>query len=473
MAMVINTNVASLNAQRQLSSTQNTLSTSLERLSSGLRINSAKDDAAGLAIADRMTAQIRGLNQASRNANDGISLAQTAEGALQESTNILQRMRELAVQSANDTNSDGDRASLQKEVTQLKAELDRIAQSTEFNGRRILDGSFGSATFQVGANAGQTISFGVSSARASAMGQIASDTGTEVTAAAATDITIAVGSATAVSIGSSANYTDGTYKDNTSAFAKVAAINDAGISGLRASATTTGTQTMGAIGGTAADTYTLSVNGTAIFTNADVATALTINQVRDAINAHSGDTGVVATVDGGDLTLTAADGRNILVAESGTGFTAGTDGITVTGGDFADTLRGTIELSAAENITLGGTVATIGFTGNITRDTNGIDDVDISSYAGAVEALQRVDAALAHVNSVRADLGAVQNRFDSTIANLQNVSENLGAARSRIRDADFAAETASLTRGQILQQAGVAILAQANQSQQTVLSLLQ
>ena len=208
----------------------------------------------------------------------------------------------------------------------------------------------------------------------------------------------------------------------------------------------------------------------------NLATALTINEVRDAINSQSNSTGVLATVSGGTLTLGASDGRNIVVAESGTGFTAGTDGLLNGSADFAagatDTLRGTIELSAAENIVLGGTVANLGFTGNITLDTNGIDDVDISTQAGSATAIQRVDAALTHVDGIRGDLGAVQNRFESTIANLQNVSENLSAARSRIQDADFAAETASLTRSQILQQAGTAILAQANQSQQSVLSLL-
>jgi len=475
MAMVINTNVASLNAQRQLNRTQTTLNTSLERLSSGMRINSAKDDAAGLAISDRMTAQIRGLNQAVRNSNDGISLAQTAEGALQESTNILQRMRELAVQSANDTNSISDRKALQAEVTQLGAELDRIAQSTEFNGKRILDGSFSGATFQVGANAGQTISFGIGSAKSSAMGQIANQTGTDVTAVAATDITIAMGTGTAQAITTSANYTDGTYKDATSAYAKTAAINDAGITGLRASATNSGDVTYGAVGGTALDTYTLTLNGVDIYNNADVAaTALTINEVRDAINTQTDSTGVLASVSGAVLSLTASDGRNIVVAESGTGFTAGTDGLGVTGDDFVagTTKRGTVQLSAAENIVLAGTVATLGFTGNITLDTNGIDDVDVSTQAGSATAIQRVDAALTAVDTIRGGLGAIQNRFESTIANLQNVSENLSAARSRIQDADFAAETASLTRSQILQQAGTAILAQANQSQQSVLSLL-
>lgn len=472
MALVINSNIASLNAQRNLGNTQSALNVSLQRLSSGLRINSARDDAAGLAITDRMTAQIRGLNQASRNANDGISLAQTAEGALGESTNILQRMRELAVQSANDTNSESDRASLQKEVAQLISELDRIAQSTEFNGRRVLDGSLNNATFQVGANAGQTITFGISSARSSSLGQIAAQTGTEVAANAASDITIQLGSNAVVNVSSSANFADGTYKDETSAFAKAAAINDAGIAELTVSAITEGTVTAGAIGGTASDTYTLTINGVNVYEDIDVSAGLTLTEVRDQINVHTDSTGVRASVAGGDITLTADDGRNIDVAESGTGFTAGTDGLTVTGEAFADTLRGTLALSASENITLGGTIADIGFIGNITLDTNGIDDLDITTRAGASEAIQRIDAALGQIDTSRAGLGAIQNRFQSTIANLDNVAENLSAARSRIQDADFASETASLTRNQILQQAGLSILAQANQSQQSVLALL-
>lgn len=472
MALVLNTNVASLTAQRNLSQTQNSLNVSLERLSTGLRINSARDDAAGLAISDRMTSQIRGLNQAARNANDGISLAQTAEGALQESTNILQRMRELAVQSANDTNSVSDRASIQREIGTLVSELDRIAQTTEFNGRRVLDGSLNSATFQVGANAGQTITFGIESAKSSSLGQIAQGTGTEVTSAAAADITVQIGSSTAVNVSDSTNYANGTYRDLSSAFAKTEAINDAGITGLTATANTTGTQTVGIFGGSASDTYNLSVNGVAIYTATDVSTALTVNEVRDAINTHAPETGVRASVSGGDLSLTAQDGRNILVTESGTGFVVGTDGISVTGGDFADVLRGQVSLSSSENITLGGTIATLGFTGNITVDTNGIDDVDVTTRAGAETGIQRIDAAIASIDTSRAGLGATQNRFDSTITNLNNVAENLSAARSRILDADFAQETASLTRNQILQQAGLSILAQANQSQQSVLALL-
>jgi len=473
MAQAINTNVPSLIAQRNLGTSGKMMSQAIQRLSSGLRINSAKDDAAGLAISERMTSQIRGMNQAVRNANDGISLAQVAEGAMQESTNILQRMRELSIQSANSTNNSTDRQSIQAEVTQLKSELDRIASNTQFNGQRILDGSFSSASFQVGANSNQTINFSIGSVKASAIGGIAVSTGTEVTAAASTDITIAIGGGSATTINSSAGFAGAANgQDSTSAYAKAAAINDAGISGISVTASTTGTQTVGAIGGTAADTYNLTVNGVAVFTGEDVAVAMTNSTVRDAINGVSDQTGVIASLNGGDLTLTAADGRNITVAESGTGFTAGTDGITVTGGDFDGALRGTLTINAPDTISIGGTVATIGLGASIAKDSLGIDSVDVSTASGAQTAIMRIDAALGTVSSNRAGMGALQNRFDSTISNLQNVSDNLSAARGRIQDADYAAEMASLTKNQILQQAGTAMLAQANSMPQSVLSLL-
>lgn len=476
MALTINTNVASLNAQRNLGSSQGALNKSMQRLSSGLRINSAKDDAAGLAISDRMTSQIRGLNQASRNANDGISLAQTAEGALQESTNILQRMRELAVQSANDTNSSSDRGFLQAEVTQLISELDRISSTTTFNGRRLLDGSFSGATFQVGANAGETISFGIASAKSASMGGIAEGTGAvTVTAAAATDITVTLGSDSAQSIASSTGFavSGDASRDATSAYAKSAALNDAGLSGFTASAETSGDSTYGAVGGSAGDTYSLSVNGTAIYTGADVTGALAITDVRDAINLSSSDTGVTASVDGATLTLSAADGRNITVTEDLSDVGAG-NGVTGGVSDFtsATAYRGAITMSATETIALGGTTATIGFDADIAVDTDGIDTVDVSTLSGAETAMKRVDAALATIDGIRGGLGAVQNRFESTIANLQNVSENLSAARSRILDADIAQETSAMTKNNILQQAGVSILAQANQMPQLALSLL-
>lgn len=470
---VINTNVMSLNAQRNLNASQSVMQTSIQRLSSGLRINSAKDDAAGMAISEGMTSQIRGMQQAVRNANDGISLSQTAEGAMQETTQILQRMRELALQAANSTNNTDNRQSIQKEISQLQQELDRNAQNTQFNGQRILDGSFSSASFQVGANANQTISFTIGSIMSSAIGGVASQTGTTVSANAATDITISIAGGPATSINSSAGFAGpDASQDGTSAYAKAAAINAAGISGLNVTASTAGTQTVGAIGGTAGDTYDLTLNGVAVFTNTDVAAGLSNTQLRDAINSVSSQTGVIASLNGGDMTLTAADGRNITVTEGGTGFTAGTDGLTVTGGPFAAALRGNISISATDSLAIGGTVADIGLSAAIAKDTNGVNVVDVTTAEGAQAAILRIDSALISVNSNRATMGALQNRFDLTIANLQNVTENLSAARSRIQDADFAAETANLTKGQILQQAGTAMLSQANSMPQSVLKLL-
>ncbi|MBN8280968.1 MAG: flagellin [Gammaproteobacteria bacterium] len=478
MPSVVNTNVLSLNAQRNLSRSDSTLSTALQRLSSGLRINSAKDDAAGLAIADRFTTQIRGLNQAVRNANDGISLSQTAESALDELGNNLQRIRELAVQSANATNSASDRAALDQEVQQRIAEINRIATQTSFNGQKVLDGSFGSAQFQVGANVGETIGINLTTGvRADQLGQIATSTGTAVTANALTDggLTIAVGQGAAVSIGASA---PGSQVQQTadSAYAKVNAINAAGVSGLTATATNTVTGTFSTItNASAASTYNLTVNGIAIYSgtgNIADGGSLTAADVSAQINLFSTQTGVSAAVSGTSLTLTAADGRNIVVAET---ITAG-GGATLAGTGIAaaqeGTLRGTVTLSAAQNITLGGANADIGFAGtSIAVDDTTLSTVNVTSVSDANTAIQRVDAALTAVSSLRSQLGAIQNRFESTIANLSSVSENLTASRSRIQDADFAAETAALTRAQILQQAGVAVLAQANAAPQTVLGL--
>ncbi len=480
MGLVINTNVMSLNAQRNLGTSQSSLTKSMQRLSSGLRINSAKDDAAGLAISDRMTSQIRGLNQAVRNANDGISLAQTAEGAMQESTNILQRMRELAVQSANDTNTASDRASLQAEVSQLQSELDRIATTTTFNGQRLLDGSFAGASFQVGANAGETIAFGIGSAKASSIGSIASYTGARVTTAA-DSMTIAVGSGDAVTVQPSGDYADGTYRPGNSAYAIAAAMNDAGVAGLRVSASTSGEVTLaGSItDANAAAEYSLTINGVDIYTDVDVSvatgTTITASALRDSINAASNDTGVTASLDGSVLTLTAADGADINVDETFTSFTDAAQGITGSAvSEFTDAtaLKGTITVSATENLTFGGDFADAGLVASVAVDTNGVDDIDISTRAGAESAIQRVDSAISQLDSNRGDLGAVQNRFESTIANLQNISENISAARSRIMDADIAMETSNMTKQNILQQAGVSILAQANQMPQLALSLL-
>lgn len=380
---VINTNVSSLQVQRNLSQTSSSLATSIERLSTGLRINSAKDDAAGLAISTRFTTQIQGQNQAIRNANDGISLAQTAEGALDEVTNNLQRIRELAVQSSNATNSSSDRTALQQEVGQLLSEINRVADATTFNGVNLLDGSFTGAIFQIGANAGENI-----------------------TVSSITDV-------------------------NTAALGSVSTNNDAGLTVAASTLTNFGTAI--AAGG-------VTINGVDIGAiDAAGSTAERAGQLVDAINEVSQQTGVGASYDAatGDLTLNS---------------------------DTTVTVAGTLDdatLSGFANAAIG----------SATTQT-GIDTLTVANYAGAQTALGLIDSALDTINSTRATLGAVQSRFESTVANLQSSVENLSASRSRIQDADFAAETAELTRTQILQQAGTAMLAQANAAPQSVLSLL-
>ncbi len=476
MPSVVNTNVISLNAQRNLSRSDSLLSTSLQRLSSGLRINSAKDDAAGLAIANRFTTQIRGLNQAVRNANDGISLAQTAESALDELTNNLQRVRELAVQSANATNSASDRAALDQEVQQRLEEINRIASQTSFNGQKVLDGSFGSAQFQIGANVGETISVNLTTGvRADQLGQIATDSATFGGAALADgDVAISVGQGEFVSVGATQAGSQA-GQDANSAYAALNSITAAGVSGLTATADNTQTAAFSTVGtdGTNDVTYGLTINGVAVYSGADNLAAgetLTADEVAAQVNLFSSQTGVSATVSGTDLTLSAADGRNITFAESVTGTGATGTGLGQTDG----TLVGSLTLSAAQNIVLQDAGDLLGFGANaeIAVDSNTLSQVNVLSVNNSENTIQRVDASLTSVSSLRSQLGAVQSRFESITSNLQTVSENLQASRSRILDADFAAETANLTKAQILQQAGVAVLAQANAVPQTVLGLL-
>jgi flagellin len=386
MPQVINTNVMSLNAQRNLSTSGGALATALQRLSSGLRINSAKDDAAGLAIAERFTTQIRGLNQAARNANDGISLAQTGEGALAEITNNLQRIRELAVQAANSTNSASDREALNQEVEQRLAEIERVASQTSFNGQKILDGSFGTAAFQVGANAGQTISIGLNtSMKKDAIGQVAISTST-------VDVTDIDG--------------DGDPADAWSADAPLSIADD---------------------------DFTIAVgDGDAVQLTGDYDTA---QDLVDAINSKV--EGASAWVDADNhVVLASAEDLTVVLAN-----------------DAATNLAGLADTTVA-------------------ADTDFLTAVSVETAGDANETIVRVDAALTSVSSLRSTLGAIQNRFESTITNLTTAAENLTASRSRIQDADFAQETAALTRAQILQQAGTAILAQANAVPQNVLSLL-
>ena len=487
MALGINTNVASLSAQNQLSKSQGMNDQALERLSSGLRINSAKDDAAGLAISTRFESQISGLNVATRNANDGISLAQTAEGALDEITNNLQRIRELSVQSANATNSASDRAALNQEVDQRIEEIDRIASQTSFNGLKVLDGNFGNAAFQVGANAGETISVDLSSGvRSNQIGQIAEEEsargtfGDSLTGSG----TIQVGSGETFNVDAATAGT-GAGQNASSAYAKAEAIKSAGVSGLTVSASNEGDFTIADAGGTASDTYSLEINGTKIFDSADSGTAITKTQIKDAINAESSNTGVTASLDGTTLSLSTTDGRDITVNQASTG--SGTGGLTATAdtnvgttiGDAAaagNTTVGKVEMSASEAIKITGDGAELGFASagyTINKDTDTLNDVDISDVDGANDAIKRMDSALTSINELRGELGAVQNRFESTIANLATSSENLSAANSRILDADFASETAKLAKSQVLQQAGISVLSQANARPQQVLSLLQ
>lgn len=480
MGLTINTNVMSLNAQRNLGTSQNALSKSMQRLSSGLRINSAKDDAAGLGISDRMTSQIRGLNQAARNANDGISLAQTAEGALQESTNILQRMRELAVQSANDTNTDADRASLQSEVSQLISELDRIAENTTFNNKKLLDGSMTDASFHVGANANQTISVSISDARSTFLGANAevSSTGTTAPGTASGGLTAISG---VLQINNQVITTASDNLSTTDSANSAAAV----AAGINASSATTGVTAvanatsvnLGAVSldadGLAAGEF--AINGVDI-TLASVQAADANGALADAINAVSNQTGVRAEMNSSnEMVLTAQDGRNIQLEADGNGdalfanlaLTAAQDEVIV----------GSVTLSSNDAIVINtGTGAGSGmtFTAGTTAvtATNAITNVDISTKTGANAAITNIDRAIGQIDESRGDLGAVQNRFESTISNLNNVAENLSAARSRILDADIAQETSNMTKQNILQQAGVSILAQANQAPQLALSLL-
>lgn len=672
MPQIVNTNILSINAQRQLNKTQNMQSTAIQRLSSGLRINSAKDDAAGLAISTRFETQVRGLNQAVRNANDGISLAQTAEGSMQEMTNILQRMRELAVQSANGTNSSQDRASIQSEVDQLYDELGRIAESTEFNGVKLLDGSSKGNTFQIGANANQSIGFSIDSVTttdlnlngfsalsdlnggrvASATSAIAngaitingqaltsfgandnaeltdtgglvefinSNTGTTGVTADAYNVLEGSGGVSGVTdgtltingdtVGASGNMTELVSNINRDVAGVTASLNQsgglilsndtgadivvdasntdtivsaAGLSegtfygflslssndgepisigydedndgsaallrelGFNASTGSSSVVSGEITGSFVAGTDGVQINGVSIGevrTSTAASATITAANIATAINAVSSETGVTADatttieyeavtsvfaagVAAGDaisingVNLTAFSGGNTLgnvvnainnAGVQGVVASAGTDGnlvltsesgldieVSLSGagaGALLDASDGTTAITTA---TTRGSLTLTGENGVDVIVTSNLDTqsqqtsalaklglasqggsstavglkLDVSNVANANNAIERIDEALQKLSSSRADLGAIQNRLGSTIANLENVSQNLQAANSRIRDADFATETSTLTKSQILQQAGISMLAQANASQQNVLSLL-
>ena len=490
MAATINTNVASLTAQRNLGMSQSSLNTSIQRLSSGLRINSAKDDAAGLAISERFTSQIRGLNQAARNANDGISLAQVTEGAMKSAGDILQRVRELAVQSANASNSSGDRKALQQEVSQLVAELDRISQTTEFNGQKLLDGTFGTQQFQVGANANQTITAATANLRTTVYGnnQVqASGVATGSGAWGANGVTSAAvtinGSIGSKVVNVAANETAKTVADNVN-FVK----SDTGV--------TATARTEVKLAFSAAGAYSLALrsdNGAdqaVSFTLSAASTADGLSSAIAAINDQSSKTGVTAALDntGTSIILTNATGNDIRVADT---TVVNSGAVTVqklaadgTNSGAASTLAadstanstitsGYITLDSEKSFAIdNSTSAATDVFADSASTLQKVSDLDITTFGKATDALKTVDSALAFISGERAKLGALQARFETSIASLNITSENLSASRSRIQDADFAAETANLSRAQILQQAGTAMVAQANQIPQGVLSLL-
>ena len=568
MALTVNTNITSLGVQKNLNRASEALGTSMSRLSSGLKINSAKDDAAGLQIANRLTSQIKGLSVAMKNANDGISIAQTAEGAMQESTSILQRMRELSLQSANGSNSDDDRTSLQQEFTALTGELTRIANTTTFGGRNILDGSFQNVGFQIGSSANETISFGMTDISATGLkgsfseaktdgaatdlsavvtGAVAPAGGTTYSAAPVTFATPATGETVELTLnGAATPITIDDTDDTDSVVAKINAANTganatgvsatkdaAGAIVMSSSATFTATASnattpanLSGFAATATVTPTtgfasdisFNINGTTIGATA----GQDMDDVLTAINAETANTGVAATLKDGRLSLTSTDGKAINLtngtgaagqgARAKVGLSAGTTeaklvadtSISLNGtevkfkkGDTLDSIitsintastgvtasknaDNTLNLFSAKNITIadgsqGTGLAALGLTAGsttaITQEAT-VSSLSITTAADSQKSIQALDAAIAQIDSQRAQLGAVQNRFDSTVANLNSISENSTAARSRVQDADFASETAELTKQQTLQQASTAILSQANQLPSSVLKLL-
>jgi flagellin len=409
MAMVITTNAASINAQKYLSASRQDLDVAMERLSSGQRINSAADDAAGLAIRDKMTSQIEGLNQGVRNANDAISFMQTAEGALEETTNILQRMRTLAVQAVNDTNSSSDRVNLNDEIGKLIEEMDRIGNNSSFNDKILLDGSMKNSTFQIGHKSGQTIDIGLNDMRASAIGDKA-----------------AVGAITAATTSSSATTLSGGLASGDVAKIQLATGYSVSVTGIAATSTATGlatafkTATVAATSGTATD-Y--------------VASGTTTSDVITFTSAATGSTSSFTPV----MTVTDTDGDATKALPSGTTTATNTSGKDITA-------------AVAELETVG--------------------NIDVLLKETAANAILSIDQALLEVGQERSKLGAFQNRLQFAVNNMTNMSANTSAARSVIADADYAQESSSLAKNQILQQAGTAMLAQANAQAQSVLSLL-
>ncbi len=484
MAMYVRNNTVSLQAQDNLSASQNQLATAIQQLSSGLRINNARDDAAGYAIATRMGSQIAGMNQAVRNANDAISLSQTAGGAMSSITADLQRMRDLAVQASNSTYSSTDRASMQAEVSQLQAEITRIATSTQFNGVNLLDGSFTAQNFQVGPNGSDTISMSsIGNLQATALGgtlsaQEVSTKGGVVTAA------LAVGDLTlnGQSVGASSGYSSASLGEgSSSAFAIAAAINAvSGASNVTASANAA-TASLTATGGASYAAASIVINGINVGSIAAGTNAVgEAANIAYAINQISAQTGVTATAAAGAATISLTGGTaggDIVVTGTSTSALAAagfsTSGATYHGSvTLTDSTDTQVFINGANAGNAGFTASTSGVTALATNAYNTISALNISTQSGANAAIATIDAALNTVSTAAGLQGAYQNRFAAVVSNLQNNVQNLTAAQGQIQNTDFAATTASLTQAQVLQQAGTAMLAQANAMPNAVLTLL-
>jgi len=506
MALTLNTNIDSLIAQNNLSGSQALLTQSLTRLSSGLRINSAADNAAGLAISQQFTTQINGTNQAINNANDAISVAQTTGGALSTIVNNLQSIRTLAVEAANGSNSASDRAALNQQVQQQIAEITRIATQTTFNGSQVLSGGAGVTVYQVGANVGDTIAVNLAQGvGANQIGGVANSVSEVTSTALAGNLTLSVGSGNAVTVGSSANYaTTATtsagvaYQDGASAYAKAAAINAAGASGLTATANNSQDLafTAGTLGTGGSPAYSLAINGVSVYSNTTAGATVSTSDLITAINNFSTqDGGVTAAAGGSGIILTAADGSNIALTQTlSAGTTAGTlggvTGVTAynasTGADLAgataatltsgtaSTFYGQLTLSAGQNIQVGGgsDVAAIGQTAGTVTAAGTLAGQNVLTVNGANGTIEAVDSALATVSQFQSQLGAIQNRFTSAVQNLTTTAQNLTQSNSTIVNANFAQETANLTKSQVLEQAGISVLAQANAEPQLILKLL-
>ena len=471
MAISVNTNVTSMKAQGNLNRAQTATSTSMERLASGLRINSAKDDAAGLQISNRMTSQINGIGVAIRNANDGISMAQTAEGAMQESTNILQRMRDLSLQSANGSNSVDDRASMQKEISSLQTELTRIADTTSFGGQKLLNGDFGTKSFQVGSNANETISISLSDISANKLGQNQkSGAGTVlgIAAAAGTAYTNVTGASGIILSGPSGT----SVATDVSGGDALAAANS--LNALSTGIVASTSVSVQLAGFTAADTGSLDI-GTDSYdlskfngSMTDLATAIGKDGHSASFDTATNKLTISAEGVAGIKAVGPAGGTLTMATVTSAGVVGAADTVDV-GGVVVNSELG-FSSSAAFTVTGTGAGALTTTAGASTLNT--VKDIDIGTASDAQDALAVIDAALAGIDSQRADLGAVQNRMGFTLNNLSNIQNNVSDARSRIQDVDFASESAQLSKQQILSQASSAMLAQANQLPQVALSLL-